>query len=52
MTGAPAPTRGVPRGTFTVNIVASSVLGLIAGSAVVASVSPGYDTVRLAEERA
>ena len=63
---------GFPWGTFTVNIVASFVLGLITGLAAVATVSPavavligtgfcgalstwstlGYETVRLAEDRA
>jgi len=63
---------GFPWGTFTVNIVASFVLGLITGLAASAIVSPavavlvgtgfcgalstwstlGYETVRLAEERA
>jgi CrcB protein len=63
---------GFPWGTFTVNIVASFVLGLITGLSAVATVSPavavligagfcgalstwstlGYETVRLAEDRA
>ncbi|MCD2191062.1 fluoride efflux transporter FluC [Actinomycetospora soli] len=59
---------GFPWGTFTVNIVASFVLGLVAGASVSPVISAligtgfcgtlstwstlGYETVRLAEERA